>query len=778
MALSETAQLAVLLTLKDQLSSGLAKAEGQLAGFNSAAGKTGSATTVVSGGMGKIEKAATGVSGALTHFKGAIGGLVSGPLGLIGLGAGLFTFAGILKESIGQVESLGLATEKLSGVTGENAQMASSQIAVFTKYGLAIDKAQVIAAFAEKTLGKLSETQGKAAKSAALLGLENTKLAIQAQGGSVKQINLAIAHQKATDAMAASAAGASKLVALDKQYGLSLVDAKGKVVDFQSELLQVADLFTRKSVPASERAAVAAQLFGRSYVNLIPLLKLGSKGILEAEASAAKLGLTITAKDLPAIQDFIHAQRVMEEALGGAKLQIGLALMPLFTDLAKGITSFLANGGTQQLKSFFQGVAAFAREAGTAITQYVLPVFGAIAHAWGMVPGPLKSILIAGVVGNKVLKVAFGFDPLKIVGAGITDALGGAVKQFFGRGSPANPMFVVDESKGVGGLLGGAGAAGAAGEGGLLALFGGAAGIAALVGIFAAAAVPLITTKRTGQGGHWVGAGQRGGMTWVPDGASNPPGTPGGLGEGGDKNLPSASRVLANLRFWGINLEAIKVNTNPLHVDFRAQLALLKTSLHPTQIAAAAVAVAKDIGKGVGNLSTTRDTLASLTQKRDELLKLGDTAGAAKITAAIKIVAEKLPGREMIARQIQQAQRVAHSSETTAQKVGDLQGIQKELLSHGDTAAASIVSALLNQVVPAINSLAGGFNPSLPGVLPGSTHHATVTRTPRVGIEKNRAPLQITVKAASSARSNGSASVAQGRYGPTAVTAGAAVVLP
>ena len=142
-------------------------------------------------------------------------------------------------------------------LTGETAVASGALILQFQKFGLGTDKIATVVGFAEKTLGKMNETQGKAAKSAALLGLENTKLQIQAQGGKVAAIDKAIAEQKATDALTAAATGATKLAAFDKQYGLSLVDTKGKVVDFSSVLTQLATFYD-SNASASEKAYVAS----------------------------------------------------------------------------------------------------------------------------------------------------------------------------------------------------------------------------------------------------------------------------------------------------------------------------------------------------------------------------------------------------------------------------------------------------------------------------------------------------------------------------------------
>ena len=323
---------------------------------------------------------------------------------------GIFSIVGALEQGISKADEMALAVEKLSGVTGLNAHAASQLVAIMGKYGVDTDKATTLAAFAEKTLGKLAGTTGK-------------------------------------------------LTALDKKYGLSLVDSKGKVVDFQTELTQLADLYTNKAIPASERAAVAAQLLGRGYVALIPLLKLGAKGMAEAAAQADAMGLTLkTAEDVKNVTGFIAAQRDAKEAIGGLEMQFGLLVMP---DLTKGIKEFTSFVTTHQgeIKKFFADGIHAAEQIGTVITGTVIPAIKGIADVvggiWGAIPAPLQQLLAGGFIANK------------LTGGMIVNLAGDLFKR---GGTPANPLFVADVTGGLGKGVGGlpAAAKGALG-GGLLA---------------------------------------------------------------------------------------------------------------------------------------------------------------------------------------------------------------------------------------------------------------------------------------------------------------------
>ena len=317
MAIAQTAELIVRIIGQDALSPAVASAESGLGRLSSTSG-------VAAKSVGLVESAATGMGNALNHAKGFLGSLVSGPLGMIGLGAATFGVADALKSGITEASSMALAIEKLTGITGMSAESASQLIAVFGKFGIGSDQLSQYAGFAEKTLGKLNETSVKTGKSTALLALEQQKLADQVAGKSVKAVDALITKQKALDAeYVATHPGLTKLDALDQQYGIHLKDAKGNVVDFATELNVLSDYYNG-SATASQKAALGASLFGRGFATLIPVLKLGSAGIAEAKASADALGLTLNQGNVVALQGFQGALRDAGEAVDGLMLQLAL----------------------------------------------------------------------------------------------------------------------------------------------------------------------------------------------------------------------------------------------------------------------------------------------------------------------------------------------------------------------------------------------------------------------------------------------------------------------
>jgi hypothetical protein len=450
-SIAQTAELAVLLRLQNLLSGPAAQAEASLSSLNAATTRTGAGAATASTALSRVGVMATGMGNALNHAKGFLSNLITGPLGLLGMGVAVGGVGAEFSKAIGDVTTLGNTLFKLNALTGMSYESLSALIAVGGKFGISSDTMATSVGFAEKTLGKLAETAGKAAASTKVLALEQDKLKIQSTGGSVTAIDKAIAEQKALDGVRASSGGTiTKLTALEQQYGIKLTDSTGKAVDYQTELLRLADYY-KSNATAGEKAALASTLLGRGYSALIPILSLGSQGILDAEAAAAKLGETLTTQNAVDLKNYGANMRELGATMGGLQLQIGMALIPVVNDLAKSFTGFLQGGGTQEIVSFLKQVISVGRGVATVVTGTVLPAleaFGRIAKtAWGAIPGPLQTLLIEALVGNKVIKTVFGINIMGSVEGAIGGAVGGLLKNAFGSlfgKTIATPLVNVD----------------------------------------------------------------------------------------------------------------------------------------------------------------------------------------------------------------------------------------------------------------------------------------------------------------------------------------------
>jgi hypothetical protein len=421
----------------------------------------------VDGAIASIGKGANKFAAPIKHFGGVLGSIGAG-LGIAGLAGAGFSIAGALEQGISKADAMASSVEKLTGVTDLSAHSASQLVAIFDRFGIDGATAARVAGFAEKTLGKMAGTTTKAGNA---------------------------------------------LVVFDKKYGLALVDAKGKVVDYATELSQVADFYT-SNASASDKAAVASKLFGKSYVDLIPILKLGAQGIADLKKEADDLGLTLkSAQDVTNVQNFIKAQRDAKEAIGGLEMQIGLLVMPDLTSGLKSLSGFIATH-KDQIKQFFSDGLKVAEGLGRFVTGQLIPdvqgVAGVLSSAWGRIPKPFQDMIVKGVIADRTMKFLFDISPIHATVDVATEAIKGALegvgsqvgKTFIAAGigkAFVQPVFVTNPGFG-GGAAGPANAVeDAAGQG---------AGIAAMAkfGVQAAlAALPILIAADAGRKGQLPG---------------------------------------------------------------------------------------------------------------------------------------------------------------------------------------------------------------------------------------------------------------------------------
>lgn len=443
----------VKLVAQDLASGPLARVQTELRGLGGAAGG------IASKGLSLAERAVGSVGGAINHLKGTIGGLVTGPLGFLGLTAGVLGLGGALKTGIDTLNATALAIEKLTGLTGEDAAAMSGLLAVTGKFNISSDQLGTIVGFETKTLGKLAETYvktGAAGKSAALVRLETQRNTLLETNASTKHIDVLIKEQKARDALTAANTKAlppvSKLQALQKLYGVALTDSKGRALDFSQVLNNVSDYY-QTNASAGQKAALASTVFGRGYSVLIPVLKLGSKGFAEAKAAAASLGLTLDNSNETQLMKYQETMRTLGDAVSGLELQLSLKLIPALTGVANTAIGFI-RGHSDDILGFFSQLITNAQTAAAFLTGTVIPdikaIGGAAKSAWDQIPEPIKNLLIGAAVTQKTVKFLFGIDVAADAGKALEALFGGLASKALGTAASATGSSVLGSFAGRG----------------------------------------------------------------------------------------------------------------------------------------------------------------------------------------------------------------------------------------------------------------------------------------------------------------------------------------
>ncbi len=141
---------------------------------------------------------------------------------------------------------------------------------------------------------------------------------------------------------AAEAANGSKAqAAAFRDIGISVKDSSGALRPMNDLLLDVADQF-KGMEDGTAKVAMAQKIFGKSGLDLIPILNEGREGILKMGNEAERLGLVISGDAAKAADEFDDTLTQVKAATLGLANSVGQALLPALTKLAGGARDSIA----------------------------------------------------------------------------------------------------------------------------------------------------------------------------------------------------------------------------------------------------------------------------------------------------------------------------------------------------------------------------------------------------------------------------------------------------
>jgi hypothetical protein len=290
--------------------------------------------------LGGTEKQAKETSGALGKLRAATSGL-SGALGGLVPAVGIAGLAALGKRSIDAADNL----NDLSQRTGVGVESLS-------KFGAA-------AADSGSSIEEVSKAMGRLSK------------------------GIADPASKTNEAL--------------KSIGISSTDAQGKIRGVDQIMLDLADRFS-KMPDGAQKTALAMELFGKSGMNLIPMLNQGRDALGQYSA-------TIDTQMAQAADKFNDALNAIARSVAGPFNQAITALLPFITQVAQGIaglSQWFAGlpAPLQNIVAIMGGLTAAFIVLAPAITALVSvltlvgPLFTGIAAALVSIPA-----LIAGWAG-------------------------------------------------------------------------------------------------------------------------------------------------------------------------------------------------------------------------------------------------------------------------------------------------------------------------------------------------------------------------------------------
>src|SRR5690625_195172 len=120
---------------------------------------------------------------------------------------------------------------------------------------------------------------------------------------------------------------ASRQAGIFEALGISIQDAEGNLRSAEEVFNDFADAFSQNR-DAPELMAAGIEIFGRSFQNLVPLIKDGSQSIRDAGDEAERLGRVFDEETGRKAEKFRDDLTRLRGAVDGVWTQIAIGLLP------------------------------------------------------------------------------------------------------------------------------------------------------------------------------------------------------------------------------------------------------------------------------------------------------------------------------------------------------------------------------------------------------------------------------------------------------------------
>lgn len=187
------------------------------------------------------------------------------------------------------------------------------------------------------------------------------------------------------------------------KLGVRVKDSNGKLKPSEQLLTEAADGIA-KLTNHTERAALSTKVFGRSAgPALVPLLKLGSKGIADLRARARDLGGVLDDDLIRLAGEWDDSMKDVHDGVQGLKNAIGRALLPTMTKLNNAWVKLLMKHGDFIRQRLFRVVEGLGKAFG-AFVELLANAADAIAE-WAKNLDPLAGKFLSLGVAAAALAI-------------------------------------------------------------------------------------------------------------------------------------------------------------------------------------------------------------------------------------------------------------------------------------------------------------------------------------------------------------------------------------
>lgn len=141
-------------------------------------------------------------------------------------------------------------------------------------------------------------------------------------------------------AMDSANGGTASAIEKFDQLGLSIYDSSGKLKD-QETMMQEALYALADMENGTEKARLATELFGKSGVEMMPMLNQGSQAITDLKDRAHELGLIMSDETVNAGVKLGDTMDDVKQSFGMIGTQIGASVMPIVQQFLEMILQYL-----------------------------------------------------------------------------------------------------------------------------------------------------------------------------------------------------------------------------------------------------------------------------------------------------------------------------------------------------------------------------------------------------------------------------------------------------
>lgn len=204
-----------------------------------------------------------------------------------------------------------------------------------------------------------------------------------AQNTGVSSEELGASIEAFSKNLGKAATGTGKAKAVLDGLKIAYKDTHGRVKPLGDLLPVIADKLQKIKDPARQAAAASA-IFGGAGVKLLPMLKDGSKGLTDFADRARELGLVVSEDGVKAADNFGDTLLDLQLAFKGIQNTIGVALMPVMTEL---INKFI-----ELVVKYRPQIEAFAKDFAAELPGRIERLVGFLGDLWAGIQPVIEAV--------------------------------------------------------------------------------------------------------------------------------------------------------------------------------------------------------------------------------------------------------------------------------------------------------------------------------------------------------------------------------------------------